>query len=168
MPIRHALLLNSSYEPISFLNERRLFKLLINSKIEPLEFWDETVPWFTDRINIPAVVRLKNFVKMPILKQQFNRRGIFIRDQFVCQYCREVLTYSQSTVDHVIPKSRGGKTTWTNCVTSCKSCNLYKANLTPQEARLTLIAVPFTPLTRFKISMPHTEYQHPSWIDYLT
>jgi hypothetical protein len=80
-----------------------------------------------------------------------DRDVLYARDRFLCAYCGSVFSYEFLTIDHVLPKSRGGKNTWVNCVTACKSCNHKKKNRTPEEAKMHLIYVPYAPTLHEKI-----------------
>lgn len=89
---------------------------------------------------MPYVIRLLDYDSVPVKwSLKFSRYHILIRDNYMCQYCRIPLSRSDLTIDHVIPKSRGGKTTWENCVASCRDCNREKDNKLPEEAGMQLI-----------------------------
>ena len=85
---------------------------------------------------IPKVVVLKKYVKLPDRMYRPNRRNIFLRDNYTCVYCLRSLSADELSVDHVMPKSRGGKETWENLVTACKPCNCLKGDRTPEEANM--------------------------------
>lgn len=138
----HTLLLNFTYEPIAFIPEKRIFKLLIKEKIEVISDWDLKIKWVNSNIPHPAVVRLKHHVRWIPKMKNFSPYSLFRRDRYVCQYCGEALSPSRSTIDHVVPTSQGGETSWRNCVTACFYCNNKKANRTPSEAGMKLIARP--------------------------
>jgi len=94
------------------------------------------------RIPVPSVIRLRYYIK-PIFREAYpTKRNIFIRDRFRCQYCGST---KDLTVDHIIPKVRGGKDTWTNLVCACKKCNNQKGNRTPEEAGMRLLSKPRKP-----------------------
>lgn len=97
--------------------------------------------------NIPApeVVILTRYDKLRARQSAFDNHGLFIRDGYCCAYCGKKFTYENLTVDHVLPRSRGGGTTWENCVAACVPCNQRKADRTPKEARLALKTRPFQP-----------------------
>ena len=93
----------------------------------------------------PAVIVLKSYVRKKFMSYACNRKNVVWRDKNVCQYCGNRFCFSDLTMDHVIPKSRGGDKSWTNIVTSCKRCNNSKGDRTPEEAKMPLIKKPFIP-----------------------
>lgn len=112
-------------------------------------------------IQVPRVVRLNFYDRVPQLTLRFNRRNLFARDQNRCQYCGIVFSLSQLSFDHIIPRSRGGKTTWENVVCSCLRCNGRKGDQTPVEAGMKLIRQPVrprqNPLLKVKLDNPKYE-----------
>jgi 5-methylcytosine-specific restriction endonuclease McrA len=117
-------------------------------------------------IRIPEIIVLNDYNKMPDIKVKLSRRNIFLRDAGVCQYCTQKVTMSNFTIDHVVPKSKGGKAAWDNYVTCCRKCNTIKADKTLKEVNFTLMHQPkkpkFYPLAaRFSLEQPE------SWIPYL-
>jgi 5-methylcytosine-specific restriction endonuclease McrA len=166
-----ALVLNADYRPLSYY---------------PLSLWswqDATKAIFLDRVNVvsnyervvrsptfemqlPSVVCLKSYVK-PSRNPAFTRFNVFLRDRFTCQYCgdRDELTF-----DHLIPRSRGGQTTWENVVTACSPCNLRKGAALPQHCGMMPMQMPYPPsvndLHRNGRMFP-PNYLHDSWLDYL-
>ncbi len=163
----HALLLNSTYECISFIVERKVFKLLSKGKIEILASWDTDIRWGKGKCKMPAVVRLINNVPWIPRKVRFNRNGIFRRDHYICQYCSKILTASKLTWDHILPRSQGGDNSWKNCVTSCFECNNKKGDRTPEQARMKLIRKPFVPLISIKNEYSLLKNKHPEWKLYI-
>ncbi len=87
-----------------------------------------------EKFQVPKVLVLKKYIKLPDRMYKPNRRNIFLRDNYSCAYCEKQLEQGELSVDHVLPKSRGGKETWENLVTSCKTCNCLKGDRTPEEA----------------------------------
>jgi 5-methylcytosine-specific restriction endonuclease McrA len=124
----------------------------------PHEDWIRSV---TFEMQVPRVVRLLHYDRTPRQTLRFSRRNLFARDEHRCQYCGETVPYSQLSLDHVVPRSRGGATTWENVVTSCKPCNTQKGGRTPQEARMKLIRKPVkpkqSPLLALKLGNPKYE-----------
>ncbi len=112
-------------------------------------------------IQVPRVLRLLHYDRTPRQTLRFSRRNLFARDEHRCQYCGEMVPYAQLSLDHVVPRSRGGATTWENVVTSCKPCNTYKGGRTPQEARMNLLRKPVkpkqSPLLALKLGNPKYE-----------
>ena len=131
------LVLNQNYEPMSVCSARRAVILLYLDKAEMIERNHELIHSVSQTMPLPSIVRLSRFVRVPRKRVLLNRKNILKRDQHQCQYCgrRE----SQLTVDHVMPRVRGGKDTWENLVCACMRCNTKKGNRTPHEAGMTLL-----------------------------
>ena len=132
------LVLNASYEPINICGIRKAIVLLINGVAKSEEKTLSIIRSPSVEIRIPAVIRLLTYVKIPYKRKTFSKKSIFLRDQYTCQYCGKSLQPGNLTLDHVLPKSRAGRSTWENLVTSCKSCNVRKGNRTPKEAGMKL------------------------------
>jgi 5-methylcytosine-specific restriction endonuclease McrA len=126
----------------------------ILDKVDVLESYEEKINSPSVQFQIPAVVRLRKYSKSKPMRIRFSRGNIYNRDNKTCQYCGESARLSDLTMDHVIPKSVGGKTTWTNIVTCCKTCNTAKANRTPQQAGMRLIARPEYPNVKSMYASP--------------
>lgn len=165
----HTLLLNSTYESIGFISDRKVFKLLAKDKVEILESWEGAKIYFGKGITIdyPAVLRLKHHVRWIPKKVRFNRTAVFRRDQHICQYCGKALTPSKLTLDHIFPRARGGDNSWKNCVTACFICNNKKGNRTPEEAGMRLIKKPITPTMGIANEYHLMHHKHQSWKDYI-
>lgn len=163
-----ALLLNSSFEPLSFVPLKRLIKLVVNNKVEIMDFWDEYIHWGAGKMKFPAIVRLKYYVNRPPIRKKFNIRAVFARDMYQCLYCGISLTPSKITVDHIVPKSRGGILTWLNAASSCEPCNTKKANKTPEEAGMKLLKKPYVPEPNLYSEYKLLGEKHISWNDYFT
>lgn len=164
----HTLLLNSTYECIGFIPERKLFKLLAKDKIEVLESWDEKIIFGRGvKISHPAVVRLRHHVRWIPRKVRFNRTGVFRRDQYVCQYCSVALTPARLTIDHIKPRVRGGENSWRNCVTACQPCNNKKGDRTPEEAAMRLIRKPAIPQLTIRSEFVLMKLKHETWQNYI-
>lgn len=161
------LLLNSTYDSMAFIAEVRALKLYFNDKVEIISSWDEKIHWASGSMKIPAIVRLKYYVKFVPHIVPFNRLGVFRRDQFTCQYCSRALNQDLLTIDHILPKSRGGLTSWKNTISSCVPCNLAKSNKTPEEAGMQLINRPFVPEFKLRAFLPSQGTIHPDWSIYL-
>lgn len=142
---KNILLLNASYMPIGILPWKKGVGLVIGrNKAEVVTEYSEQ---FSTAFNA-AVVRLT--VKTPdhfslFCKQKFSKKNIFLRDNFECQYCSIVCQGRNATIDHILPKSCGGKTDYLNCVVACKKCNFRKDNKTPTEANMPLRSAPRIP-----------------------
>ena len=128
------LLLNTTFEPISVLSWKKAITLVFLGKGEVLREYEREIKGVSISIRLPAVIRLQRLVRSNHTQVKFSRRNIFLRDDHVCQYCGERFDSKGLTCDHIIPKSRGGITEWTNIVTSCIRCNLKKGDKLPEEA----------------------------------
>lgn len=165
------LLLNSNYEPITVLplsvvDWQHAIKLMYLGRVHVIETYPN---WLvrSERlaINVPSVAVTKDYFHYK-KTVKFSRYNLYLRDLFQCQYCADVFDYEELTIDHVLPRSAGGTTTWTNCVTSCKACNYRKGsshNVKPMHA-------PYRPdyynlVNKWK-EMPFTVKQE-SWNKYL-
>jgi 5-methylcytosine-specific restriction endonuclease McrA len=133
------LVLNASYEPVSICAARRAIALLIKGAAR-LEEWHDTCVWRD--MHLPSVIRLSRYRKIPQRRHNVTRRSVLARDQHTCQYCHSQLPATRLTIDHVVPRSRGGENTWENLVTCCGPCNRRKANRTPAEAGMLLTRPP--------------------------
>lgn len=165
------LLLNNTYEPLALLCEKRALKLLFKEeKVEIISSWDNhIIKWDKGQIAHPSILRLKHYVRVPFSAICFSRKWLVKRDNSTCQYCSLKLTASQITIDHVIPRSRGGGTCFENCVVCCHKCNSIKANQTPEEANMKLLRKPIVP-NYYSLSLlsSNFEYWSDSWNDYLS
>src|SRR5436305_2350386 len=166
-----ALVLNAdfrplSYYPLSLWSWQDAIKAVFLDRVNIVEHYDRAVRSPSFEIQLPSVVSLKSFVR-PSTHPAFTRFNVFLRDRFVCQYCS---ADDDLTFDHIVPRSRGGQTTWENVVAACSPCNLRKGNLTPQQARMFPRQAPFAPtvhqLHRNGRLFP-PNYLHDSWLDYL-
>ncbi|HNP17831.1 MAG TPA: HNH endonuclease [Fulvivirga sp.] len=140
---RKVLVLNQDNSPISVCTIQRAFLLTFLNKSElvkpangfKLHSVDQAFP-------MPAVIRLNRYVNVPYKGVTLTRQNVFKRDNLTCQYCG---TTKDLTLDHVIPRSKGGKTTWDNLTTACKRCNAKKGDETPEKANMKLKTKPFKP-----------------------
>ena len=164
--LQPALLLNATYEPLAVISWKGAFTLIFMGKAEMIETQEASVRSTTATHLLPSVLRLLRRVKVPRFTITFNRHNVFLRDDFTCQYCLTTLPSARLTFDHVLPKSRGGKTDWVNIVTSCAPCNRRKGDRTPHEAGMSLAKTPKYPRW---LSRTRTEArgQPAVWSDYL-
>lgn len=163
---KKVLLLNSTYEVLSFISERKAIKLFFKEKVDVVSVWpDVEIFYGTGRMNFPATLRLRYFVKKNYTKLAFSRKAVFKRDRFSCQYCKKYLKSGQVTVDHVIPKSMGGNSSFSNCVTSCYSCNNKKGSRTPEQANMLLLTQPVAP-TGYIHYISEQDHWHNEWNDF--
>lgn len=161
------LLLNATYEPISVISWRKAVTLLVLEKVEALANYGRAIRSARSNFAAPAVVRLLSRVPWRRPRIRFSRRNVFARDEHVCQYCDQKFPTGRLTLDHIVPRSHGGPTNWTNIVTACQDCNQFKADRTPEQAGMALIRKPFTPYW-LPASKGHGEYVQPdAWTPYL-
>lgn len=118
-------------------------------------------------IQVPRIIRLTRFEHVPHQSLRFNRRNLFARDGNRCQYCGKSLPTSQLSLDHVIPRSRGGETSWDNVVCACVACNTKKGGRTPKEARMNLISQPRRPRHNPQLAMKLGNPKYASWKSFL-
>ncbi len=137
------LVLNQNYEPLHVCHVRRAFVLVGRGKAEVLEHGDGALHSASLSFPVPSVIRLVYLIRRPRPQMRLTRREVFQRDRHTCQYCG--VHNRDLTLDHVLPRHRGGKHTWDNLVTACKSCNHRKAGRTPQEAHMKLLSEPRRP-----------------------
>lgn len=134
------LVLNASYEPLNITSWRRAIVLLLKGKAEQLEYHTTAI---STRFPKPTVIRLRYYVRVPYKEIPLTRRNILERDAQTCQYC--AFRGDNLTLDHVIPRSRGGGESWDNLVAACVRCNVHKGNRTPEEAQMPLLSRPRRP-----------------------
>jgi 5-methylcytosine-specific restriction endonuclease McrA len=139
------LLRNSTYEPLRVISWQRAITMMYLGKVEVIRTYDRLLRSVSARVETPAVVKLVQLVHRHRVRIAFSRRNVFLRDGHRCQYCLVRLAEVELTTDHVIPRSRGGATSWDNVVTACSPCNRKKANRTPAQARMTLQRTPERP-----------------------
>ncbi len=162
------LLLAQSYEPIKVISWQRAFTLQSLGKIEVVEEYDADVRSQKLVFKVPAVVRLLQAFRRHKKPVKFSRVNIYARDKHRCQYCGNKAKLADLTYDHVVPRSMGGKTTWTNIVSACYSCNYAKANRTPKQAKMTLLSKPVQPVWVPAVSIRVSLMSVPdAWRDYL-
>ncbi len=142
---KQVLVLNASYEPLSLVSVRRAVVLLLREKAELVEATQQFLRSCTNVYPVPLVIRLVHYVRLPHRKVPATRAAVMLRDAFVCQYCGETPGRQRLTVDHVVPRCRGGTHEWTNLVTACTRCNQRKGARTPEEANMAMKRRPFEP-----------------------
>jgi len=148
-PNRTILVLNATYEPINFCNWKRAIVLLMKQKAQFLS---------------KTVIRLVNYIRLPytlMMEHKPSRAMIYKRDGNKCQYCGST---KNLTIDHVIPRSKGGDDTWQNLVTACTKCNTRKGSKLLEEIDMKLVRKPSAPLNKISLSLDHTK--NPEWKEY--
>jgi 5-methylcytosine-specific restriction endonuclease McrA len=128
---------------------------------------DDWVRTSTSEIQVPRVIRLLTYEKLPKQTVKFNRRNIFARDNNQCQYCGRKFPTPELSLDHVIPRSQGGQSTWENIVCACVSCNVRKGGRTPKQAHLSLIRKPEKPRRSPLLNLKLTHKKYESWKTFL-
>lgn len=137
------LVLNQNYEPLNVCNVRRAIVLVFDGKAEVLESHDATLKTPTRAFPSPSVIRMVYLIHRPRPRVKLTRREIFIRDHWTCQYCGRQA--GDLTIDHIVPKSKGGPHAWDNLVSACKPCNHRKGGKSLGEARMRLKHPPAEP-----------------------
>jgi 5-methylcytosine-specific restriction endonuclease McrA len=139
------LVLTSGYQAHSIVSWQDAICLLYKNKLDVVSEYDACVSSPSVTIHVPAVIRLRKGISMYKDGVKFSRANVYTRDGYKCCYCGHKKAPRDLTYDHVIPRSRGGKTTFQNIVTSCKPCNLRKGNKTPQQAGMRMLFKPHRP-----------------------
>ena len=186
---QHVLVLNRLWQAVNICSARRALTLLFEGhaqvvvgggdgsyqtyNFEQWQDFSETAPdpeairTVSFRIRVPRVILLMFFDRLPKKEVKFTRHNIFERDKNTCQYCGQAFDRKDLNLDHVIPRERGGPTTWKNIVCSCILCNTRKANRTPAEAGMHLIRKPKRPKWRPFVQVNLTAPHHESWKHFL-
>jgi 5-methylcytosine-specific restriction endonuclease McrA len=136
------LVLNSTFEPINVCTTRRAIVMILKGVARAEEKHELAYRSTRQAMHAPSVIRLTDYVHIPFERKSLSRKNILLRDHYTCQYCARVYAASELTLDHVMPKSRGGGAGWDNLVTCCKRCNNRKGNHTPEEAGMRLLKRP--------------------------
>lgn len=158
------LVLNQDYTALSICSVSKAFLLIYMDKAETLSILEgQYIRSVSQKFQVPSVIRLKSYVRFPYRSGVvLNRQNLFKRDGHQCLYCG---TTKNLTLDHVLPSSRGGRTSWENLATACKSCNSKKGDRTPEEANMTLKHKPFKP--SFIVFLRSFSGIHEDWLEYL-
>lgn len=153
------LLLNgSTWEPLSVISIPRAINLLVAGKAIVVEETGKFLRTVRDKYPVPSVIALRTYINVPRRQAHWSRKGILVRDEYTCVYCgvtpgslvkNKVLTRQDFSIDHILPRSRGGKDTWTNTACACSACNHRKGSRLPNEAGMKL---------RWEPKMPRTSY----------
>ncbi|MFC1897627.1 HNH endonuclease [Chloroflexota bacterium] len=166
MPNRSVLVLNQNYEPLNICRARRAVVLLHWGKAEMLENGSGFIHSANYTFPLPSVIRIVYMIKRPRPKRKLTRLEIFNRDKYTCQYCGKETR--QLTLDHVIPRYKGGEHTWENVVSACTPCNRHKAGKTPEQAGMRLLHHPSPPHGNTFFYIPYHYLQTKSeWQKYL-
>ena len=161
--LTRVLLLNYSYEPIMVVSVRKAIILYILDKIDILEKSNDNIRSLYLTVPIPYVIKLKNYLYVKPRELSLTRRNVIKRDDSMCQYCG---SKSKSiTIDHIIPKDKGGKDSWDNLVAACKKCNIYKGNYLLHEINMKLLKKPARP--SYLLHLQKYKGKHSTWDPYL-
>jgi len=193
---RRVLVLNKLYNPISIISARDAFIKLycgiaevvtvekgsyanynfnswaevsdLKKQLEELGELDDIV--YTERLTLilPRVIKLIKYDRLPRQTLKLTRRNVYARDENTCQYCGKKLSTDKLNLDHIVPKSQGGKNTWDNLVCSCFKCNGKKAGKTPKEARMKLIKLPTKPKTNPSLAVHINSKRYEAWRDFIS
>jgi 5-methylcytosine-specific restriction endonuclease McrA len=136
------LVLNASYEPINICAARRALVLVLKGVASAEEESHAHVHSVRHAIRVPSVIRLLEYRRIPHQTRALSRKNILMRDRYTCQYCHRTIPSGELTLDHVVPRSRAGETTWENLVACCHPCNNRKGSRTPEEAGMRLARAP--------------------------
>ena len=189
----NVLVLNKHYMAVRIMGAKRAFSLLFRQLAEVVSFeqgsysnydfqswcevsqfrrnfepdghdWVSTVNFY---IAVPRIIRLLFYDRLPRSEVKFNRRNIFARDKNSCQYCGKRYPTTELSLDHIIPKSMGGKSVWANVVCSCTGCNVKKGGRTPRQAGMTLIQKPIKPKHNPLVHVHLSHQRYRSWKQFL-
>ena len=161
----YTLKLDSSYKPLEIIDSCNALSMVWCGKARMIESYESTINTTHQEWPEPSVIVLNRFVNYKFFQIGCTRRNIYDRDKYTCQYCKQPYAPSKLTLDHVIPKSKGGPKTWSNLVTCCKKCNQKKGNRLPKEAGMQLINAPLKP--RYKL-LDYLSPVHDLWKPYLS
>ena len=171
---KRTLLLNSDWSPLTFITDRRAMALIFKEKAEVVAGMDgvSTGYWEDAFIRSPSVsykvpATLRMLYRTPANREplNFSKKLLFHRDDHTCQYCHQQFSAKHLTIDHVVPKSKGGRTSWENCVAACERCNRRKDNASVEEAGLRLLKKPVKPNRIFLMAV--RDEWHLSWTTFL-
>ncbi|OGO52590.1 MAG: HNH endonuclease [Chloroflexi bacterium RBG_16_70_13] len=161
------LVLNQDYEPLNVTNLPRAFRLVFGEKAEVLEYNHQMIRTPRTEFRAPSVIRLQHRIRRPRPRVKLSRREVFVRDRHTCQYCGRIA--HDLTLDHIVPRHRGGTHTWDNLVAACKGCNHRKGSKTLDEARMRLVRAPFEPRSDlYSLFTPYlADERNEAWRSYL-
>lgn len=158
-----------SYFPLSLWSWQEAVKAVFLDRVNIISYYDRVIRSPSWEMRLPSVISLKEYIPAN-RRPAFTRFNVFLRDRFTCQYCGQPFPTHELTFDHVIPRARGGRTTWGNVVTSCAVCNLRKGSRLPHDCGMIPLSPPFQP-TVFELqehgrAFP-PNFLHESWRDFL-
>jgi len=154
------LVLNATSAPINICSWRRAMLLLFKNKADSIEASSALI---NQKYVLPFVIRLRRYVPVPYTSVVLSRKNIFLRDNYTCQYCGKT---TNLTIDHLVPKCKGGSDSWSNTVVSCVRCNNKKGDRTPEEAGLKLKRMPYKPPSMLYLHMTRMSNVPEVWFEY--
>lgn len=158
------MVLNLDHSPVAVVTVQKALVLTFLDKVSCLSFYESLVVRTVSReFRYPAVLRLNQYKTIPYKGVLLNRANLFRRDSNECQYCG---SKKQLTIDHILPRSKGGKTNWTNLITACHRCNVAKGDKTPEQAGMVLKSQPFRPSLGFFLA-EYAERHAEEWMPFL-
>jgi 5-methylcytosine-specific restriction endonuclease McrA len=180
----HILVLNRYYQPVNVTDVRRGICLLylgvaraLDADYQLFDFasWaavsaeldEEAIVGTSQRIRVPRILVLQAYDRVPMGRIRFSRRNIFVRDDHTCQYCAKRLARDELNLDHVVPRSQGGRTNWENVVASCLKCNFKKGGRTPTQAGMKLLKQPKKPRWAELVHPPRLRARYREWVPFL-
>jgi len=172
--VKRTLLLNNDWSPLNFVSDVRALSLVVRGRAEVITVtdspstWDEKIRTPSRDFEVPATIRLLSRVQRRWSAPRFRKKVLFNRDGWQCQYCCTNLDWHTITIDHVVPRSRGGATSWKNCVASCRKCNAKKGSKMLQDAGMRLVKIPSEPKVTHYWEVKGTSLWHPDWNSFLT
>lgn len=160
MQTRVLLLNGSTWEPLSVITVARAMNLLLGGKAIIVEDTGKFIRTVRERFSVPSVIALKTYINVPRRRAHWSRKGVLIRDEYTCIYCgiragemskNTIINKSDFTIDHILPRSRGGRDSWSNTACACAACNHRKGDRLPHEAGMKLRWEPKTPRTSYLV-----------------
>jgi len=161
---RKVLVLNQSYEPLMVINAKRAIVLVIKDKVEMIEKYRESIRSARSHFDLPSVIKLNFYVHLKYKDIVLSRKNLFKRDKQRCQYCKQ--TNSPLTIDHIIPRRRGGEDTWENLVAACMKCNTRKGDSLLKNIDMKLLKKPRKPSKIFHLQS-YVNQNQDNWKRYL-
>jgi len=159
--LKKVLVLNTSFVPINICSWKRAIILLFKEKADPM---DESHVKINNKYKLPQVIKLRRYVPMPYTHIVLTRKNVYLRDNYICQYCGK--SRASLTIDHIIPKSKGGSDDWENIVVCCMRCNNRKGDKTPEESGMKLISTPYKPPSSLYLQVTRFGGAPQSWYNY--
>ena len=156
----------SSFRPVAVIDAVEALVLCIIGKAKSIELYNNCINSVSESFQLPAVIVLNRYVKFRYTSVACNRKNVFIRDNHQCQYCGQHFKPENLTLDHVVPKSKGGGNSWKNIVTACKCCNQKKGNSLISECGMRTLKIPKAPKVSV-LRMVEKDQINPQWKNYL-